>query len=134
MISLPKIKDREDEDPDQIDEVPIQTQGFDDLVVALSAGQKARSHGVQIAPQDLDRGDDQENHADRHVRAVESGDHEEARAELGRTHWIAPGTYPLMHDQLGPLERLHPDERGAQSCRQQQQYESLCTVLAIPEV
>ena len=37
---LPKIKERKDEYPHQIDEVPIQTHDFDDLVVPLPAGHK----------------------------------------------------------------------------------------------
>src|ERR1700682_1315759 len=81
---LPKIKNGEDEYPHQIDEVPIQAHRFDDLVVTSPAGQEAWPLLVQVSAQYLDRHDDQENHADRHVRAVKPGDHEKTRAELSR--------------------------------------------------
>jgi len=64
--------------------------------------------------------DDQENHPDRHVSAVETRDHEKSRAKLRRAQGVAPGTDPFVEDQLGPLERLHADERGPQ-CRGDQQ-------------
>src|SRR5258708_420445 len=51
---------------------------------------------------------------------METRDHEKGRAELRRPQGVAPGTDPLVHDQLGPLEGLHPDECGAQ-CRGDQQ-------------
>src|SRR6267378_5656291 len=100
----PKIEDCEDEYPNQIDEVPIQAHDFDDLVFSLPAGHKARPLVIQIAPYDLYGHDDQENHADRNVGAMETRDHEEGRAELRRPQGVAPGTYPLVHDQLGPFE------------------------------
>src|SRR6266480_8049719 len=93
--NLPKIENCEDEYPHQIDEVPIQTHGFDDLVVALPASQKARPLLIEVSPQRLDRHDDEEDHADRHVCAMKARDHEKARAELGRAHGVAPGTHPL---------------------------------------
>src|SRR5256885_5709471 len=43
-----KIENCEDEHPHQIDEVPIQTHGFDDLVVALPASQKARPLLIEV--------------------------------------------------------------------------------------
>src|ERR1700682_5762169 len=95
---LPKIENCEDEYPHQIDEVPIQAHRFDDLVVTLPAGQEARPLLIQVSPQYLDRHDDQKNHSDRHVRAMKSGDHETARAELSRAHRVAPGPYALFHD------------------------------------
>src|SRR3546814_14797696 len=54
--------------------------------------------------------------SDLDVRAVESGDHEEVRPELGRTPRILPRAHAFV-DQLGPLERLHPDERRAERRR-----------------
>src|SRR5882762_11860662 len=104
----PKIENCEDEYPHQIDEVPIQAHDLDDLVFSLPAGHKARSLVIQIAPYDLYGHDDQENHADRNVRAVETRDHEEGRAKLRRPQGVAPGAYPLIEDQLGPLKGLHP--------------------------
>ena len=56
----------------------------------------------------------QVDHAADHVQAVEAGDHEERRAELRRAHRVAPGTHAFLDDQLGPLERLHADERQAE--------------------
>mgnify|MGYP003407782789 CR=1 FL=1 len=81
---LPKIEKREDEYPHQIDEVPIQPHRFDDLVVPLPTRQKPGRLAIQVSPPDLDGHDDQEYHADRHVRAVESRDHEKGSAELRR--------------------------------------------------
>ena len=49
------------------------------------------------------------------VNAVKTGNHEKGGAELRRAHGIAPRPDPFRN-QLGPLERLHADERGAQ-CR-----------------
>src|SRR6059058_3093660 len=72
---LPEIEEREDEDPDQFHEVPVQAHDLDDLVIALAAGEKARTLPVEVAAQHLDRHDDEENHADGHVRAVKARDH-----------------------------------------------------------
>src|SRR6266581_4279915 len=134
MVFLPKIEDCEDEHPHQIDEVPVQTHGFDDLVATFPAGHETRPHAIQVTAQHLDRHDDQENHADRHVRAVETRDHEKARAELSRAHGVAPGTYALVHDQLGPLESLHAHECGAQCRREQQEDKCFDTLFSIAEV
>ena len=97
----PKIENCEDEDPDQIDEVPIQAHDFDDLVFTLPAGHEARPLVIQIAPYNLCCHDEKENHADRHVSAVETRDHEKSRAKLRRAQGVAPGTYTLMDDQIG---------------------------------
>src|SRR6266700_3464118 len=134
MVFLPKIKNCEDEHPHQIDEVPVQTHGFDDLVATLPPGQKAWPLLIEVSPQHLDRHDDQENHADRHVSAVETRDHEKARAELRRAHGVAPGTHALIDDQLGPFEGLHPDERGAQCRGEQQEDKGFDTIFSITEV
>ena len=71
-----------------------------------------------VAPPYLPGHQDQEQHADRHVEAVEPGDHEEARAELGCAHRIAPGADAFFDDQLGPLKGLHADEGGAEERRE----------------
>src|SRR3712207_8337874 len=47
----------------------------------------------------LARDDQQEDHADRDMGAVEAGDHEEGGAELRRAPGILPGPHALM-DQL----------------------------------
>src|SRR6266576_5839075 len=130
----PKIENCKDEYPYQIDEVPIQAHDLDDLVFTLPAGHEARPLVIQISPNDLRRHDQKENHADRHVRAVETRDHEKSRAELSRAQGVAPGTYSLMDDQLGPLEGLHADKCGAQRRGAQQQDESHLPVFFITEL
>ena len=44
MRLLPEIEEREDEDPDEVDEVPVQAGDLDDLVVALAARRSPRQH------------------------------------------------------------------------------------------
>src|SRR6266581_7137641 len=92
----PKIEDCEDEYPNQIDEVPVQAHDLDDLVLTLPAGHEARPLVIQISPNNLCRHDEKENHAHRHVSAVETRDHEKNRAELGRPQGVAPGTYSFV--------------------------------------
>src|SRR2546421_7149474 len=133
-VPSPQIENCKDEYPYQIDEVPVQAHDFDDLVFTLPPGHEARPLVIQISPNDLRRHDQKKNHADRHVRTVEARDHEKSRAELGRTQGVAPGTYSLMDDQLGPLEGLHPDERGAQCRGAQEQEESHLPVFFIAEL
>src|SRR5882672_8185751 len=87
----PEIKKGKDEYPDKIDEVPVQAGDFDDLVMPLPAREKAAPFDVEVSPPDLSRDGDQENYADRHVGAVEAGDHEEARTKLRRAPGVAPG-------------------------------------------
>src|ERR1700674_1284189 len=74
----PEIKKRKDEHPHEIDEVPIQAGDFDDLVIPLPAREKAAPFDIEVSPPDFSRDGDQKNHADRHVGAVEAGDHEKA--------------------------------------------------------
>src|SRR5206468_6933302 len=74
----PKIKEGKDEHPNEIDEVPVQAHDFDDLVMALPAREKAAPFDVEVASPDFSRNREQENHTDRHMGAVEAGDHEEA--------------------------------------------------------
>mgnify|MGYP001394090953 CR=1 FL=1 len=49
LVPLPKIKECEDKNPNQIDEVPIKTHGFDDLVIAFAAGEKAAPFHIVVA-------------------------------------------------------------------------------------
>src|ERR1700686_2554824 len=74
----PEIKKGKDEHPHKIDEVPVQAGDFDDLVVPLPAREKAGSFDIEVSPPNLSSDDDKENHADRHVGAVEASDHEKA--------------------------------------------------------
>src|SRR6266851_37279 len=109
MVPSPKIEKGKDEHPYQIDEVPVQPHDFDDLVVPLPAGEKAARFAVEVSAQDFSRNDDQEDHSDRHMGAVEARDHEKTGAKLVRAPRVAPRPHPF-HDQLGPLETLHSDE------------------------
>src|SRR6202047_2533659 len=74
----PKVKKSKDEHPHKIDEVPVQAGDFDDLVMPLPAREKAVPFDIEVSPPNLSRDGDQENHADRHVGAVEACDHEKA--------------------------------------------------------
>lgn len=53
----------------------------------------------------------------RYVESVEAGHHEEYGPKLRCTKWVAPGPYAFVKDKLGPLERLHANEGGAEGCR-----------------
>src|SRR5882757_11364340 len=94
----PKIEKGKDEHPHKIDEVPVQAGDFDDLVVTLPAREEAAPFDIEVSPPNLSRDGDQENHADRHVGAVEAGDHEKARTKLRRAPRVAPGP-DALHDQ-----------------------------------
>src|ERR1700720_3403201 len=74
----PEIKKGKDEHPHKIDEVPVQAGDFDDLVMSFAAREKTAPFDVEISPPNPSRAGDQENHADRHVGAVEACDHEKA--------------------------------------------------------
>src|SRR5262249_59095402 len=104
-----------DEYPHQIDEVPVQAHDFDDLIVSLPAGEKASHFAVEVSTQHFSRNDDQEDHSDRHMGAVEARDHEKAGAKLIRAPRVDPRPHPFP-DQLRPLETLHSDECAA-NCR-----------------
>src|SRR4030081_3722779 len=93
----PKIEKGKDEHPHKIDEVPVQAGDFDDLVITLPAREEAAPFDVEVSPPKLSRNGDQENHADRHVGAVEAGDHEDHLAKLRDAQGVAPDLDPL-HD------------------------------------
>src|SRR6266513_6240331 len=103
-VSLPKIKERENAYPHPVDEMPIQAGDLHRLITPLA---------VIESPPNPQSYHSQVNHARRYVQAVETGDHEETRSELRRAQRIPPGTNSFP-DELGPLERLHADERGAE--------------------
>src|SRR5215218_8228628 len=103
MLTSPEIEECENEDPDEVDEVPVEARDFDDLVISSSAREEPTRASVEIAAPNFAGDDEQKDHADRHVGTVEPGDHEEAGAELRG----APGVPPRPHsleDQLRPLE------------------------------
>src|ERR1044072_7204923 len=133
-VSLsPKIEECENEHPDQIDEMPVEPHDFDVLVATPAAGEEAGPSDGVVSTPDLPRHDDEEDHPDRHMRAVEAGDHEESRTELRRAPRIAPGSYPFG-DQLGPFEGLHADEGGSQRCSQKHEDCRFAAVAAIAEI
>src|SRR5207247_9030751 len=99
MVTSPKVEKGKDEHPHQIDEVPVQTHDFDDLVVSLPAGEKASRFAVEVSTQHFSRNDDQEDHSARHMGAVKARDHERAGTTLVRAPRVAPRPPPL-HDHL----------------------------------
>src|SRR4051794_18206332 len=75
--SLPEIEEGEDEDPDQIDEVPVEAHDLHGFVAALPAGEEAAPLLIKIAAPDFSGGDEKEDYAEGHMRTVEACDHEE---------------------------------------------------------
>src|SRR5690606_38903372 len=121
--SLPEIEERENEYPDEIDEMPVEPRDLDDLVVAAAA--------LVIAAQHLHRDDDEIDYARGHVHAVKARDHEERGAELLCAHRVAPRPNAFVDDELRPLECLHADEHGAESGRDQHQRRRAAAIAAI---
>src|SRR3546814_9466259 len=78
MIPLPspEIEKGEDEDPDEVDEMPVQPGDLDRAVIAGA---------VIMAARDLIGDDQQQDDAAGHMQPVEAGDHEEAGAKLRRS-------------------------------------------------
>src|SRR3546814_2520464 len=105
MSVSPEVEESEDEDPDEVDEVPVEAGDLDGRIVARA---------VVMAAPDLGGDNQQHDHAGRDVEAVKAGDHEEGGAELLRAPGIAPGADALV-DELGPFEGLHGHERRAES-------------------
>src|SRR4051812_14813261 len=99
--SRDEVDDREDHDPDDIDEVPVQT-GDLDLLGVLDPDAVLHRH-----PPQREEPDD----PDGHVRAVEAGEHEEARAEHARLQCQA------LAVELGELVDLACDEDRAEERR-----------------
>src|SRR5690606_19534864 len=93
--SSPQVEECKNEDPDEIDEVPVQAHDLDAFVIASPAREETPRAGVIIAAPDLARDDQEEDHAERDMRAVEAGDHEERCAELLGTPWISPRPHAL---------------------------------------
>src|SRR5437667_11819100 len=104
-ICLPKIKERENEYPHQVDEMPIQAGDLHRLIAPLAVIKSApnpQSYHSQV------------DNARRYVQAVETGDHKETRSKLHHAQRICPGTNSVQK-QLGPFERLTSHERCAES-------------------
>src|SRR5918998_2843448 len=133
MFASPQVEEREDEDPDEIDEVPVQARDLDNLVVAAAARKEASSSGLKVAAPNLAGNDDQEDHAECDVRAVEPRDHEEGRTELRRSPRVLPWPHSLL-DELGPLEGLHTDKCSAEQSRHEHEDRCLLAVASIAVV
>jgi hypothetical protein len=78
MAPSPEVKKGEDEDPDEIDEVPIQAHYFDDLVASSPTREESSYLPVKVSTQHFSRRNDQEDHAERHMRPVKARNHKEA--------------------------------------------------------
>src|SRR5690349_21559030 len=100
MVSglLDEVHEREDRDPDDVDEVPVQGSEVDvDRVLRLQSTPVVDGEERQ-----------QPEHASRDVRAVEAGEREERAAEQ-----IGADRQSLV-DERGELERLEAEEGGAE--------------------
>src|SRR5579875_2447504 len=97
--SLEQVDGRPDEDPDEVDEAPVEAGDLEAVVGGEALGDPD-GHGPQVD----DAGED--------VEAVEAGDDEEGEAE-GRH---APGVgveAGAVEDEVGPLVGLEAEEEGA---------------------
>src|SRR5688572_14704974 len=73
LSSSPEIEKSKDEDPHEVDEMPVKAGDLDRRIVARP---------VIVAAQHFRCDDQQDDDADRHMQSVKAGDHEEACAEL----------------------------------------------------
>src|SRR5215217_5115471 len=133
MGASPEIEESEDEDPDEVYKVPVKAGGLNDFIMAAAARKEAAAIAVEIAAPDLPRDDQEEDDTDRHVGAMEAGDHEEGRAELRRSPWIAPRPHALV-DQLAPFEGLHANEGRSENGGDDEQHRSLPAVVTVAEI
>src|SRR5688572_21624907 len=93
-----QVDQREDGDPDDVDEVPVQAADLRADVVAA----------VEAAPNGPDKTGQQPQHADEDVGAVETGQQEEALAK------DAAGERDPLDRELGEFERLAAEEGAAE--------------------
>ena len=105
-VSLQNIQNREEEHPDDVNEVPIQTCAVKKTV--LPRGDFPHERPDQCS--------DEQDHTDQNVKTVKTGQHEEARAH--DTGSVEPE--PLT-TETGPLKSLIGQKRGTQKDRKQQQ-------------
>src|SRR4030095_15609321 len=110
--ALQEIDEREDEDPDEIDEVPVET-GDLDLRVVLR-----REPSRQADQQD----DAQVNDATEDVHAVKAGQDEERGAE------VVLGDRLAVLDEMVPFVGLQPEERRAAENREEKKHPELAVV------
>src|SRR5574342_592611 len=85
-----QVDEGEDEDPDQVDEVPVEADVLDE--VGVVAGQRP--------PRDLRERNPEQDHPSEDVAAVEAGDAVEGRGEVA-----GPERDPVL-DQVGVLVAL----------------------------
>src|SRR5262245_19850658 len=94
-----QVDDREDGDPDDVHEVPVESRDLD----------LGRVPGVEPAAKIQDEQAEEPDHPAAHVRAVKAGEHEEARAEqVGRQR------QPIVHGESVELVDLVQDEVQAE--------------------
>src|SRR5258706_2813355 len=72
----PEVEKCKDEYPYQVHEVPIKPEDLDDLVLSPAAGKETASSLVEVPAPNLSSDPNQEDHADRYMRAVKSSDHD----------------------------------------------------------
>src|SRR5437870_9462707 len=85
-----QVYQREDEHPDQVDEVPVEAGDFDVFVLELTAAD-GEGHDAEV------------DHADDDVRHVQAGDAEEGGAEEGLAPFVRERRHVLVVDQVQPL-------------------------------
>ena len=105
-----QVDEGEDDDPHDVDEVPVQTDQLDDL--GLVAG--------DLAPRSDDHQRQQHDDADGDVDAVEAGERVEARAEQVR------GEAEALVVEGGELVDLAADERRAEQRRGDEPQRACC--------
>src|SRR6185295_12350910 len=96
---LEQVEEGEDEDPDEVDEMPVKTGHLHSLRGGL-------------ALKGTDQGDGEDHEAGENVGAVESGEEEEGLAELGRPPGVAREAGAFV-DEVAPLDGLAGQKRGA---------------------
>src|SRR5262245_61305164 len=109
-FSLHQIHEREDQDPDEIDEMPVQRGDLDRVVLG----------GRVTTAERLDEDAAQIDDASEDVAAVEAREAEEGRREQRRAEGVSREAHPVL-DEVRPLERLHAEERDSAEDRQSEE-------------
>src|SRR5581483_2021224 len=100
---LDQIDEREHENPDEIDEVPVERDDLDRVAVVRRVRALERAHE--------DAGEVHDARED--VAAVEAGQDEERRTEV-----VLGDRLPLVDDEVRPLVRLEAEEEEAAADRE----------------
>ncbi len=119
----------------QIDEMPVETHDFDDLVVHFAARKSASAfHGRNMPRQTLRARDNGGgDHAERNVRCRKIGDHEKAGSELGRSPWGFQRPNAFM-DRLVHSNTSIPTNIAHKGHNQQQQHNGFEAIAAVTEI